>query len=415
MRTRVKGSALAYTTLILIVIIIVVSMMFLKAGIYNYYQSKLIRSFMVDNEISNNFFYLLYNVDERTKSEQIIAYTENNSIISLSKEWGLIRLIGSKNIDANQTHAKIAFAGYSENATYTLYLVDEGTPLTLCGKTKIVGNVSIPASGVKRVNQNSLPPFAGFNLIDGKINVSKEEITESISSILRNLTDHQSTTYNSEEFVEFEDLISVNENSFFNNTKHILCTSDILISNISLHGNFIIESRTAVIVDESANIEDVIIKAPKIILLENFVGSLQCFATDSIIVSKNSKLKYPSVLCLHGNAKNSTLPLVFLDDSVKVNGLIIVEGKHKRKDDTMLILNDGCTIQGQILCDGLLSIKGSVYGSVSCRKFILLSNDCIYMNYIHNAQIEPIKVRQYINVVRTNHFNNIRSVIKWVF
>lgn len=168
----------------------------------------------------------------------------------------------------------------------------------LVGNTKIIGDVLLPEQGVKSGNIAGTS-YYGNQLIYGSVsnsidNFPKIKNLEYLKNFIKYPTIVEGVPF------ELEDALELHQ-SFFEKTAIYQEENAIYLANISLRGNIIISSKTAIYVAASATLENLILIAPKISIDENFKGSFQAFATENIVVEKQCVLSYPSALMLLKN------------------------------------------------------------------------------------------------------------------
>ncbi|MFK5855104.1 MAG: hypothetical protein QM503_03160 [Bacteroidota bacterium] len=419
-KTKIKGSVLAFTTFVLIAITIIISTIFLQAGIITYYQANVIVESNVITDINIGINYVLYSLNSNQNSDVDLVDLLNdplNPVITHSSRWGFLQIVGAKKRTAKRTIEKNGFVGFKNTTenNYSLYLVDAGSPLSLCGSTRIKGNAYLPLQGVKKgyLGNN---PYNGDKLVYGNILKSNSTMPD----VFRNTIDSINNYFNislismPKVFISIGDADNNFFNSFNNHTKIIYDESPIHLSNFICRGNYLIESVTSVSLDSTVKIEDVIIKAPYIEILEGFKGTVQCIASDSIFIDKNCHLIYPSVLSIIVQPQSDGFKSMVISDSSTIEGLLFVAATNQTKETTLLTLKGGATIIGQVFCNGLFEAKGKVIGNTVCRRTILFTPSSVHNNHLLNAKFITNTNNHFLNILPGIINKGRKDIIKWI-
>lgn len=152
-----------------------------------------------------------------------------------------------------------------------------------------------------------------------------------------------------------------------------------------IRGNVLISSRRSVIIESSAQLEDVIVMAPKVFFRQGFRGSVQVFARDSIVVEASCQFLYPSVLCVYSDSSKARISMA---NHSQVQGLVFVGGRPNDLLGNALHIGQNASIMGQVYVDGLVEHRGAIYGSLACRRFFLVTPSTLYENHLFNSVID---------------------------
>lgn len=420
LNSKLRGSVLALTTLILVAITTLISMIFLQAGMVTYYQSMLIKTSETYEDIHIGINYLLYDLNSTPENNPGLIQMLNdpeNPVVVLHARWGFFEVVGAQKTGEKETHIKMGFVGYlvPETPHYSLYLLDEGTPLTLCGKTHISGDVYLPPQGVKRGYAGGLQ-YEGEQLIYGNTFKSESSMPKIFHDTRDIIHDFVSNTLMDEphQFVTLDDLTEDHFNPFTNPTKIVYDESPIFLSNIDCRGKYFIESEVAVIVDKTAYLEHVIIKAPYIEIDEGFKGSVQCIASDSVFIDEHCHLQYPSVVSLIVEQEKPGFKSVMISDSSSIEGLVFVSATGQEKKSTLLTMQEGASVLGQVYCNGIMNAKGKITGMLVCRRTILFTPSSIHENYLLNTSILTNDNKRFQNILPGVGGKGQKDILKWI-
>ena len=168
-------------------------------------------------------------------------------------------------------------------------------------------------------------------------------------------------------------------------------TSEIVLSDISVIGHIIIQSKTKISIDASAQLTDVILIAPKIEIKSNVKGAFQAFATENISVAAHVTLGYPSALVLHRDYvkdESSNEKMIYVAGHSVIKGNVLILGKTLTNNyETQAKIMSNAVIKGTVYCEHNLELRGTVYGTVYTNNFIIKEAGSIYQNHLYNAKI----------------------------
>jgi hypothetical protein len=168
-------------------------------------------------------------------------------------------------------------------------------------------------------------------------------------------------------------------------------------------------------ISSSASISDILIFAPKIIVENNFEGSCQLFASDSIYIGKKVNLKYPSVVSTISSDKGNKYPKIVVDEETRIGGLVLMEAGYDPINKVVnLNLGKKSIIIGVVYCNGIVNMNGAVIGSLYCQKFLLKTASGTYENHLLNSTIDIIGMPERFALRSFSREKSDRRVIKWL-
>ena len=384
----------------------------------------------VGEKITFDLFHQFLNSQDEGKSPG------NDSISLEYKAWGAFDIGISKSFWKNGNALQIALIGcpmfpwikkleglgIHENVRpedIAIYLRDQGKALSLCGNTIIKGTCYLPKSGVERSYIEGTQ-FSENKLILGEIKTSFKILPLLNPKLFQWICSMQ----NNDSYIS-DSLIKINHikikdtiiNSFQNKTLILFSTETILLDNKFYKGNIIIFSKEEIQVRGSIKLQDVILIAPRIKLRENFSGSLQAFAFDTLLVENKCNLIYPSVLSIT-STKNQNASLIMKEDS-KLNGIVIAYQNEASsgmgRKEIMINIEKGSSIEGHIYSNGLVDFKGSLNGTIICDGFILSTTSSVYENQLLNVCIDATKLSKHFVGIDIFGFSEEKSVVKWMY
>jgi len=418
-----KASSLFYATAIALVIALISSSLILFAYFnklrltdYNVSERTLINS-------TSGLSLLLskQNIIQLNQQKFIDLYNEGNDTVLLKrKSWGSFEVIVSKAFSARSSSNQIALIGSGmPSEKKAIYLADQDKPLSLCGKTVIKGDCYLPKSGVKRAYIEG-QSFSGNQLVEGTIKESSKnlpplnnELIEKIKSIILKQMGENDSIIDMDKQQKLNDSII---NSFGNNTIYLLSKENIIFSNQVYQGNIIIISDKEIDISNNCNLQDVLVMAPVIEVEDDFEGSLQLFATDSISISKNCKLNYPSALSLIRTTKSHNNMDIFIGEGTEIFGDVFAYEENLSPQKQIKInIEKNVKITGQVYSSGIVDLKGFVYGSVTCSTFLLSTPSSVYENHLLDATIDVTKLPEKYVGINLTETEQAKKIIKWIY
>ncbi len=349
-----------------------------------------------------------------------IASTLTNTILKRNY-WGGFRVLESISTTKSKSFKKIALTGSTISKPNTsLYISESKIPLVLVGNTKIEGTAYISDKGIK---PGSIAGhyYNGKNLVDGTINYGSgnlPKLDQDWIAHIKTLVD----------YIPFQkdDVIPIreeNKNSFLKETQFIYIREPILLNELYI-GNIIIKSEKEIRVSKYAELNDVTIIAPKIIIEKGFIGSGSFIASEELLIEENVVLTYPSALVLLQKEienipiANYEVPIVISENTI-IQGIVvfIASESYTRKTRISTKVNIDikaqAIVEGQVYCLGNTQLTGTVKGSVYTKRFVTKGFGSIYVNHIYNGKILANDLHPKFSglpFVNTNH-----GIVKWLY
>jgi hypothetical protein len=418
----IKASSLFYAIVISIIIAIVSSSLILFAYLnriaFDNIQTQQRLNLNADSGL--NLLMSQQSLVELDQPKTIDLYAEGADSVFLSRRlWGAFEILVSKAIFHNQKIERIAQVGCPTDSTniYSIYLADEGKPLALCGNTKIKGTAFLPKSGVERAYIEG-QTFTGKTLIEGAIKTSKNDLPkfnpDLIKYIQQLLKEKKITDKDSLLIIERPFSGDSIHNSFKNNPLILSVRGPIKITNGSYSGNVAIISDTVITVTSTASLTDIILAAPKIIFEEGFKGNLQTFASDSIIVKKNVSLHYPSVLGIVAAKADKNCTIVLSENDSLAGDIFAYQVTIDSYKRAGIRIGSKAVVTGQVYCSGYIDMQGTLFGSLMCSKFLLVTPSSVYENHLLNAIIDQPALPAYFTGITLIHGPAAKKIVKWL-
>jgi hypothetical protein len=397
-----KASAMYIVIVIALVIAILCSSLIVAAYFYrNEYQKKF-RYEALQNNINSGVNILLAKSDTSFNNETTFSLFNNGAdSVSLKKTfWGLYDIGVSVAFIQRDSIYKSFSIAYNLDSTKwaALYLIDEDRPLSLSGKTSIIGNVYIPKAGVTTAYVDNKSYQGDKRLVIGT--KKNSEKTLSALSALRLLQFQQlmQQSHSGDSSLVGKDSLS---RSFLLPTRYINFRKKVQsISNITLSGNIILTSDTTITIDSTVLVKDIIVFAKNIKIKSGFHGNCQLFARDSISIDSNCRFSYPSCLGILRFGQPGLAPTqeqLHIGDKSIFNGVVFTYEKTESSLKPTIDLGKGTKITGQVYSQGILRAKDSVeiVGSVFTSQFLYQNAFTLFKNYLINLTINSKALSPY--------------------
>jgi hypothetical protein len=168
------------------------------------------------------------------------------------------------------------------------------------------------------------------------------------------------------------------------------------IRNQVLKGRVIIQSDSAVEIDKEADIDNIIVIAPGVMIKGGFVGKLQVFASSSIVVEDGCNLQYPSALVLvKNNRSSSSQPQINISRHCTISGGVYSFANPADFYKTRVTIADSCLIEGIVYVSGYLMPAGRIDGTVLTDFFLYSTGASVYENHLVDVVIDRKRLSDY--------------------
>jgi len=292
--------------------------------------------------------------------------------------WGGYQVLLTRSSTKEDTISSSVLIGFlNSKKDKALYLMDTNKPLYMVGKAKITGDVFLPEAGIK-TGYIGKQAFNNHKFLEGK-KYTSNAILPKLEDMFSNLGEG--------DFINMEQVKrdSILYNSFLNPLKKVLVMGQNQLYQRKISGKILVESKDSLFIRNNNQLEDVIIKAPKVVFESGFRGVVQVIASEKIQLQKNVVLKYPSCIVVQGN--NNQKKEIFIDSSSKILGAVILDNKSTAKTNQIITINKKAKVIGDVYSNGEIQLKGSVIGAVYTSNFYLKTKAASYNNYILDGTI----------------------------
>lgn len=403
-RCRLNG----YTLIFAIVVIIIVTATSLL----------LLSYFRINTDILNNAeriglakdyaYQCIYYLKKDTVYDQpqIIHIDSSFNLTVEKKNWGAfdvyIASVGTTGNDSVLTKISLVGNG-ADTGCISLYLANTPNTLSIGDSVAIAGKCFLPLGIQRQYNNttsNTLPPAHVFKSADTLM------LPAGMNNVIGWL---QKFSYGKGSQTLDDTIV----NSFSSPLRAIYADSVVVYG--SVHGNVLIAARRIKLA-QGADVQDIVLKAERIIIPDGFSGSLQAFASDSIIIGKNVSLGYPSILALLPQISDSVQygnPYMYIADSLRLCGEIYAYASDQAMARTINTdIRNARFIAGGIYTSGDLKLKGYCQGTVLCDRILGYSMATLAINSLDHLQIDSLP--HFFAFSPMFPFHGAKKVIKWL-
>lgn len=423
---KLYSGALQFTIFISVIVALLLAGIVLLVYTHRYFiqQSK----FIIENiELSDSGTIALLQQQEistDTISLTLPEATEKQSVKMHLSYWGIFEKahVYVKNHEKEFIKCSLLGTGIKSTDRPALYLQETYKPLVVVGTSKIAGKTYLPQQGIRPGNING-HSYYGSQLIYGATENSTTEMSE-LSYNYKELLNYYLKEFKPLAATHYLDLMPGTKHihSFKEGSKGLFSESTIVLENISLSGNIIIRSSEKIVIKATANLRDIILAAPEIVIEDGVQGNFQAIADTSIKVGQNCKLYYPSALILLEKESHPSSPIDLSHNKIVIDKSSIVKGsvcffKNISTTDTNYKVNvyvsEGSAIKGEVYCEGNLELKGNVTGTVYTNQFIANEGGTIFVNHIYNGTITGGELPEDFGGILFK--NESKTVVKWLY
>lgn len=346
MRHHVYISASVLPTIMVVSVLMLLGVL----AIISFWESDILL-FSRNNRIRNvrahiNSMYVLYETrpdlfQSDTTTYQLYDSVPDSELMVIRSQWGLYEIVKVSSTKCRLTQRRMVGLRRCDKDEYCFWYCNNNSVLTLTGNSNIQSTCYLPQNGVTYGQMRSIF-FSGEKIDPKQIRCSEREMpkpsTEAVAVIDK----------------IFDKIQTVGDTSIVVGDEVVLSASDYF--------------------------EDVIIVANKIVVEDDFRGSVQCFARDSIIVNANVTLGYPSGLY--------SQRYITIGDNSCVNGYVIVESKGAVSQKKPNYIQSRLSrIRGFLYVDAVAQLQGIVTGTACIREASYFSPQGYYRHMVYDATI----------------------------
>ena len=313
-----------------------------------------------------------------------------DSVLIGRKRWGLYEVGTVLAWAGNQQKGGAIMIGHRPDSLgqAALYLADERRPLSIAGNTRISGKAYLPRAGIRTAYINRTG-YSGSKLVYGTTRYSNSSMpqldAEAAEAIFAIYNGNNTPTYRLDARPAGTDSIG---RSFLRDSAQYLQLEGGMAISGAINGQVIVHSPGKLHLPAKAQINHAIIIARHVTVANGFEGTLQIFATDSIVLGQRVQLGYPSALVCQGQQGG----YISIGQNSQVTGTILHLGQASNERYNQCKLLPGSVLTGRAYINGFAEVQGTIKGHLSCRKFLLQTPATLYENHLFNATIDSERI-----------------------
>lgn len=339
--------------------------------------------------------------------------------------WGVFeKYTVVSSFQKNKFSKTVLVGGKNSGEMPALFLKDKERPLVIVGNSKITGVAQLPKQGIRPGNISG-KSYQQKELVYGSIKRSSATLPKIDTDMMTHLKHISENVFSNPEIavIELPSDGSI-RNSFDQPTQYIY-GDELNLSGITLTGNILIYATQKIIVDASAQLQDVLLIAPEIQIKDHVTGTFQAIATRSIAVGANCLLQYPSALIVVENTTDestattrstkSVTPL-FIASNSTVKGVVCYFGAaHTQRFSPQIKIDSEAVLMGELYCEQNLELKGQVMGFVTTSGFMALENGSIYQNHLYMGTMNSTLLPEQYAGLLLEETNTAKAIVKWLY
>jgi len=417
-----KASALYMVIIIALVIGILCSSLIVTAYFYRLQYQKTFRHEQLQNNVASAVNILLAGTDTSYAAPKIFSlFNQDADSVSTQKIfWGTFDIgVAKAMIQQDTLYKTFSIANTVDSSKWAaIYLDDNSRPLSLSGATSIIGDAYLSPAGVDQAYVNNQAYTGDKRLIIGVKHNSSKTLPPLGTGRLQKLQQLiQQNRKNEQGLPNSDSLI----NSFLLPTKIINLGKTVnTLTHIKLSGNIILFSDTALTLDSTAQLNNVIVIAQSITVTSGFHGACQLFAHDTIGVQQRCRFDYPSTLAIMRFDPASMLKKgakISLYNNVAFNGCIFAYEKQASPLPPLIHIGQKTTVKGLIYSQGYVEFedKAEIDGSVFTDRFLYQTSFTRYENYVVNTTInEKLLSPYYLTSALFPIATKKKKILQWL-
>ncbi|MHB8208034.1 hypothetical protein [Mucilaginibacter sp.] len=417
-----KASALYMVIIIALVIGILCSSLIVMAYFYRLQYQKTFRHEQLQNNVASAVNILLGGADTSYAAPKTFSlFNEDADSVSTQRIfWGTMDIgVAEAMIQQDTLYKAFSIASTIDSSKWAaVYLDDNSRPLSLSGTTSIIGDAYLSPAGVDQAYVNNQAYTGDKRLIIGAKRNSEKTLPPLNAGRLQKLQQLIQQNRKNEPGLSNSDSLI---NSFLLPVKIINLGSTVTtLTHLKLSGNIILFSDTALTLDSTAQLNQVIIIAKSITVNSGFHGACQLFAHDTIGVQPRCRFDYPSALAIvrfDPPSQPEKGARISLSANVVFNGCIFAYELQPGKLPPLIHIGQKAIVKGLVYSQGYVEFqdKAEIDGSVFTDRFLYQTSYTRYENYVVNTTInEKLLSPYYLSSALFPVATQKKKILRWL-
>lgn len=393
-RGRLPAGALMLVVAVSVIIAaILLSLLFLTSNRRLLVQRDAMQQHLLRNLFSGLAYAQAQTAMPYLHRQSLDLFGEGTDSVSLEKKpWGAFDVVvvtASKRHLADTVVALLGsqFAAANQGA---LFLANENVPLSVNEDAQVRGGAYLPKAESARPANLPLrgQPRTG-PAVTGGVHPSPARLPLNCDSALVRLHDYAalqlqawlpagtrtSTAFHSQHV------------SFSGPATVLFQPEALTLRGLSLSGQIVVASSQRLVVEASAQLDNVLLLAPVIVIRAGFRGRLQLIARDTATLEQGCELAYPSTVAVYATATSGGM--LVLGENTRVSGVVLAAQPASAAAQPCTIrMATGAAIEGQVFSAGSVENCGMVRGTLMCRRLVHRTPATFYTNYLVNAWLD---------------------------
>ena len=152
---------------------------------------------------------------------------------------------------------------------------------------------------------------------------------------------------------------------------------------------------------------------PKVVFTDGVEAIAQVFSVHEIVLEQNVTLNYPTILVVNGTEESHQEKKILIGENTVVEGAILLYGNGIAEEvNNTLILEKKSVVTGDIYCDGLCSLYGTVKGSIYTSSFLHKTESTEHRNLIFDGNILNNELpKDFFQISLLENFKNEDAIV----
>lgn len=396
---RVKGGALYSAIFISIIIMVFLSLMILLSYQNSRTTLQVLQTSQLHCNLNSAFEIAQSAYFTDNLNHHWIKNTFNDDSIRVRRSsWGAYWLICAETKNRHEGLTQSGIYGVGITADTALMLVDNSRPLGLSGRVVFKANCYLSTAGIRPAYIEGLS-YSGNAQNNTFIRKALASIPELNATLVKGMKAQQSLS-------PVTDSLSAGlpeqfNQSFSKKTVVVECNGSYLTKK-NWRNNLKLVSASALVIDSTCHLDNVVIVAPKVKFLKGFKGRVHVIVSDSITVEEKCTFLYPSSFVLlndnlHGEGVKT---IYFKNDCLFFGGIIAWRSGNMGNNSTRVFIKLDGTSQynGFVYSSDYLHLEGEVNATVIASTLLLRTPSAVYENHLINCELNPKKWSQILAI-----------------
>lgn len=296
-----------------------------------------------------------------------------------ARPWGLYEAVHVKAADPRIASVRLFGSAGALPESCTFWYATEAASLTLTGRTALHGRLRLPRHGVQYGQIRSVF-FSGERIADDRVGYAGKELP-ALRPGVRRLTDSLFSLMDRQDKWEpMPDSLNV---AFGDSAPRLLDAAGTTRGNRAEGMAVLLGDE--VVIDSACRLQNILVVGRTIRVGDGFRGSVQLFASDTILVGKDVMLGYPSGVFV---ARDNPGRYAEIGPGSRVEGYAIIDGDGRPDIHSMNYHQDRtAVVRGLLWVDGTAQAQGIVSGCLVANRLAYYSSEGYYEDMLYDLTL----------------------------